>query len=104
MKAIKLCVALAALSTLAGCLGEESGGEITDKTVDRGYDEKPLTDLVAGIWVDPNGCHHWIIDDGNEGYMDARLDRYGKPVCAPIAPPNTATGAYKEGTFFNDPA
>ena len=107
MKAIKLCVALAAVSTLACCFGEERGlgvSEVTDKTVDGGYDEKPLTDLVAGIWVDPNGCHHWIIDDGNEGYMDARLDRYGKPVCAPIAPPNTATGAYKAGTIFNDPA
>ncbi|CUI70444.1 hypothetical protein [Cognatishimia activa] len=107
MKIVKLCVALTAMTALAGCFSEERGlgvSEISDKTVDGGYDAKPLTDLVAGIWVDPNGCHHWIIDDGNEGYMDARLDRYGKPVCAPIAPPNHATGDYKKGTIFNDPA
>ncbi|GAA6208111.1 hypothetical protein NBRC116601_14040 [Cognatishimia sp. WU-CL00825] len=104
MKVVKLFAALAAATALAGCFSEESGGEITDKTVDGGYDKKHLSQLVAGVWVDPNGCHHWIIDDGNEGYMDARLDRYGKPVCAPIAPPSTATGAYKAGTFFNDPA
>lgn len=106
MKIVKLCIALTAMTALAGCFGEERGarGPITDKTVDGGYDAKPLSQLKAGIWVDPNGCHHWIIDDGNEGYMDARLDRYGKPVCAPIAPPGTATGDYKKGTIFNDPA
>lgn len=104
MKTAKLCLALAAVSVLANC-GEERGRRaIVDKTIDGGFDSKPLEQLVAGIWVDPNGCHHWIIDDGNEGYMDARLDRYGKPVCAPIAPPSTATGPYKEGSIFNDPA
>ncbi len=104
MKVVKLCAVLAAATALSGCFSEESCGKITDKTLYRGYDKKHQNQLVAGIWVDPNGCHHWIIDDGNEGYMDARLDRYGKPVCAPIAPPSTATGAYKAGTFFNDPA
>ena len=22
-----------------------------------------------GIWVDPDGCQHWVMDDGFEGYM-----------------------------------
>lgn len=33
------------------------------------------------IWVDPDGCEHWVMDDGWEGYMDARLDARGLPVC-----------------------
>ncbi|HHL20628.1 MAG TPA: OmpA family protein, partial [Aliiroseovarius sp.] len=24
---------------------------------------------VPGIWVDPDGCEHWVMDDGAEGYM-----------------------------------
>ncbi|RMD46842.1 MAG: OmpA family protein [Alphaproteobacteria bacterium] len=36
---------------------------------------------VPTIWVDPDGCYHWVMDDGAEGYMDAVLDRDGKPVC-----------------------
>ncbi len=35
----------------------------------------------AGIWVDGNGCDHWIIDDGFEGYMSPRLADDGSPVC-----------------------
>ena len=52
---------------------------------------------VPGVWVDPDGCEHWIIDDGVEGYLSARLDKYGKPVCSGIAPPTTAVGNYKGG-------
>ncbi|WP_166506995.1 OmpA family protein [Frigidibacter mobilis] len=33
------------------------------------------------IWVDPDGCEHWVMDDGWEGYMDARIDSRGLPVC-----------------------
>jgi outer membrane protein OmpA-like peptidoglycan-associated protein len=36
---------------------------------------------TPSIWVDPDGCEHWVMDDGWEGYMDNRLDRDGKPVC-----------------------
>ncbi|WP_292289927.1 hypothetical protein [Marivita sp.] len=53
-----------------------------DKTRDRGFDSKSLSELQAGIWIDPNGCDHWIIDDGVEGYLSQRLDRSGKPVCS----------------------
>ncbi len=77
--------------------------EAIDKTADRGFDSKPLSSLKAGIWVDPNGCDHWIIDDGLEGYLSQRLDPQGKPVCSGIAPPTTATGPFKEGSPFTDP-
>lgn len=70
----------------------------SDKGSDRGPDSKELTDLRAGIWVDPNGCDHWIIDDGLEGYLSARLDRRtGKPVCSGIAPPTQTVGDFKGG-------
>jgi hypothetical protein len=35
----------------------------------------------ATIWVDPDGCQHWVIDTGFEGFMSSRLDKDGKPVC-----------------------
>ncbi|MBV1866067.1 MAG: hypothetical protein KUG74_16750 [Rhodobacteraceae bacterium] len=66
-----------------------------NKSVDRGYNSHPVSELQAGIWVDPNGCDHWIIDDGVEGYLSARLDKYGKPVCSGIGEPNTAVGDFK---------
>ena len=85
---------LASVMALSACEG--GGGKVkTDKTIDYGPGKKHLSQLVAGVWVDPNGCDHWIIDDGIEGYLSQRLDQYGKPVCSGIAPPNTATGAYE---------
>jgi len=73
-----------------------------DLTRDRGFDSKDLSELKAGIWVDPNGCHHWIIDDGIEGYMSQRLDRFGKPVCLDSAPGGIAEGDFKGGSAVGD--
>lgn len=36
---------------------------------------------MPAIWIDPDGCEHWAMDDGAEGYMDARKTRDGRPVC-----------------------
>lgn len=36
------------------------------------------------IWIDPDGCEHWVMDDGVEGYMDLKRDRQGKPTCHPV--------------------
>ena len=103
MKLKPTALALFAATAISGCVETFEGGKnITDRTIDQGFDDKHLSQLVAGIWVDPNGCDHWIIDDGLEGYLSQRLDRYGKPVCSGIAPPNTATGPYKEGSKFHD--
>lgn len=92
MKLFKGITLAAVALTLAAC------GDKADKTVDRGIDSKGLSSLKAGIWVDPTGCDHWIIDDGVEGYLSARLDKYGKPVCSGVAPPSTATGEFKRGS------
>ena len=98
MKSVKIVTVMCAALALAACDAPKK-----DKTVDRGIDAKHLSQLKAGVWIDPNGCDHWIIDDGAEGYLSARLDKYGKPVCSGTAPPNTATGAYKSGSTVTDP-
>ena len=36
---------------------------------------------VPTIWVDPDGCEHWVMDDGAEGYMSPHLTPEGLPVC-----------------------
>ena len=94
----KLLLTALILPILAGCaeLGAEKG-------FDDSIDSKELTELRAGIWVDPNGCDHWIIDDGVEGYLSQRLDKYGKPVCSGVAPPHQTVGDFKGGSRIPDP-
>lgn len=36
---------------------------------------------LPGIWIDPDGCEHWVMDDGVEGYMSPHVNREGIPVC-----------------------
>ena len=36
---------------------------------------------IPGIWIDPDGCEHWVMDDGAEGFMSPHRDREGRPVC-----------------------
>ena len=64
--------ALGAVLTAAGC---------AQKGCDVGPDSHDLSTLAATIWVDPDGCKHWIIDDGIEGYMSPVLKADGKPDC-----------------------
>jgi len=73
-----------------------------DKSADRGINAHHLTTLKAGIWIDPEGCDHWIIDDGVEGYMSERVDDYGKPICSGAGPANTAVGNFKSGSPIPD--
>ncbi len=98
MKNLKPMFSGFAILLIAGCAEFPAGA---DKTRDRGVDGKHLSELQAGIWVDPNGCDHWIVDDGVEGYMSPRLARDGTPVCSGVAQPNTATGRFKEGSAFS---
>jgi len=105
MKTLKLALLVPLAMVVAGC---EVGGHGTvgpDKTIDRGIDRKHLSQLKAGVWIDPNGCDHWIIDDGVEGYLSQRLDKFGKPVCSGVAPPTMTTGNFKGGStsIIGDP-
>ena len=38
-----------------------------------------------GIWIDPDGCEHWVMDDGVEGYMSPHVRRDGTPVCHSVS-------------------
>ncbi len=96
-------ICLSALGLLAGCGEGGAGGQVgEEKTIDYGFKKKHLSQLQAGIWVDPNGCDHWIIDDGIEGYLSQRLDRNGKPVCSGIAPPTTVVGPFQGNQTIKD--
>jgi hypothetical protein len=90
MKTVKISMAMVAAAVVLTACGDKQ-----DKTVDRGINSHSLSQMNAGIWVDPTGCDQWIIDDGVEGYLSARLDKYGKPVCSGIAEPNTVVGDFK---------
>lgn len=72
-----LMIVLAA-GALSACESTFGGGK---DTVDTGFDGGFLSDGVANVWVDPDGCQHWYIDDGLEGYMTPRLNRDGTPKC-----------------------
>lgn len=61
-------------------------------TAPRAQDGSPgqMFDHVSGateeryeptLWIDPDGCEHWVMDDGFEGYMTPHVRRDGTPVC-----------------------
>ena len=99
MNVLKISALVVAGFSLTAC-SDRTGA---DRSFDSGIDSKHLSQLVAGIWVDPNGCDHWIIDDGVEGYLSERLTPDGRPVCSGVAPPNTAVGPFRAGTIVGDP-
>lgn len=97
MNIAKIVTALAAAGTLSAC---EYG---PDKSIDRGINSHHVSTMIAGIWVDPDGCDHWIIDDGVEGYLSERLQPDGRPVCSGVAPPTYAVGPFQDGSPIPDP-
>ena len=101
MKNVKITGALVTTLLLGACI---EGGNRTgsDRFIDGGLDGKPLTELVAGVWVDPNGCDHWIIDDGIEGYLTERLTPDGRPVCSGVGQPGDVVGPFQEGSILGD--
>lgn len=62
---------------LVACERTGDNNDVTDGGLDGGF----LRDGVANVWIDPDGCQHWYIDDGLEGYMTPRLNRDGRPKC-----------------------
>lgn len=73
-KAVKPAIASFGVAALA--LAMISGSASAQQT-NAGRAER----YVPTIWIDPDGCEHWAMDDGLEGYMDARKTRDGRPVC-----------------------
>jgi len=104
MNKIKLFALGAAVLAVSACAHGPDGNFVEinpeDNTSDRhlGVQNHLSNMRDAGIWVDPHGCDHWFIDEGVEGFMSARLDPYGNPVCSGIAPPTVAVGRYRRST------
>lgn len=103
MKKTTTLSVLAAAILIAGCTDEGLRGYPADKSIDRGINAHSLKETQWGIWVNPDGCDHWIADDGVEGYLVSRLDKYGKPVCSGVAPPTYTAGDFKGGSPIPDP-
>ena len=57
-------------------------------------------ELKATIWVDPDGCEHWVMDTGIEGFMSSHLDRDGMPVCRKLGAGPGACKVLKSDNMF----
>lgn len=55
--------------------GTVTNGKIASRTTIR------AERYIPTIWVDPDGCEHWVMDDGFEGFMTPHVTRQGIPVC-----------------------
>ncbi len=56
--------------------------------------------VQPGLWVDPDGCLHWVADGGIEGYMEGRVNPHnGMPVCLDV---NTRAVANNDVLFHTD--
>lgn len=99
---LKFAALAAAAALVSGC-GVGAGGGPRAIGQDTGFDSGSLSALEAGIYIDPDGCHIWMIDDGLEGYWSRRLDPVtGLPVCTNVAPPNSIVGDIDGGSNFVD--
>ena len=65
-----------AVATALFCLSGEAGAQVTHTK-----DGVRLERRVPSIWIDPDGCEHWTMDDGWEGYMTPNVTPDGIPVC-----------------------
>lgn len=74
---LTLAVAIAFTADTAFAQGRESGFSRNTPS-QQGRDKGQY---IPTIWVDPDGCEHWVMDDGAEGYMSPHTNRQGIPVC-----------------------
>jgi outer membrane protein OmpA-like peptidoglycan-associated protein len=70
---------------------------------------KPQDQYHPAIWIDPDGCQHWVMDDGQRGFMDPVRDLSGKPVCLrgarakidPVFPAPATADAWKPAIWID---
>lgn len=74
-----------ALSCLLMIGAEQSFAQSRTGDVPAGIDTSRQETYVAGIWVDPDGCQHYVMDDGIEGYMTPARTPDGRPICGQTA-------------------
>ncbi len=65
--------ATAAIIGLSSISAVHAGGHTKGKGAGENY--------TPTVWIDPDGCEHWVMDDGWEGYMTPHVTRQGIPVC-----------------------
>ncbi len=66
------CFVISGVVAVAGSIS--AAQENSQGGLDRGQ-------YIPNIWVDPDGCEHWVMDDGAEGFMTPHVTRDGLPVC-----------------------
>lgn len=64
--------------TMSLVVALHAGGAVAQTKSQQGLDQGQY---VPSIWVDPDGCEHWVMDDGAEGFMTPHVNRQGIPVC-----------------------
>ena len=64
-----------ALAVVAALTIGASGVQAQEQRVIEGEEYTPT------IWIDPDGCERWVMDDGFEGFMSPHRNRDGSPVC-----------------------
>lgn len=84
------------LAQNAGDVGQDSRGNVYTYVVRDGVGVWTKGRTISGptterrilaerytptIWTDPDGCEHWVMDDGAEGFMTPHVTRQGIPVC-----------------------
>lgn len=82
-KTFSAAVVAASLAIVATpSVAHQTSGQAFPHTHDGGQ-QRVITGerYIPTIWVDPDGCEHWVMDDGWEGYMTLKVDRHGKPTC-----------------------
>jgi outer membrane protein OmpA-like peptidoglycan-associated protein len=73
-KAVRLIAGAAAMAlVLVGLTATDAAAQRQRTIVGERY--------VPTIWIDPDGCEHWVIDNGIEGYMTPNRTPDGRPVC-----------------------
>lgn len=73
-KVMRMAAGAALVATLA-----LQGAAVSAQT--KAQQGKDKGQYIPTIWVDPDGCEHWVMDDGVEGYMSPHTNRQGIPVC-----------------------
>lgn len=78
-RSMKVATAVIGMCVCAAGASANSSFELISKSSQSGGGNGER--YVPTIWVDPDGCEHWAMDDGAEGYMTPHVTREGIPVC-----------------------
>lgn len=78
---------MAAMTVTVSKLKQAMGGVMAAAVLGASFAAPVMAQETVGqeytptIWIDPDGCEHWVMDDGFEGFMSPHRNRDGTPVC-----------------------